>query len=209
MSKKFKTAAAAGALLVVGAGGGVALALGGAADASTTSTSTYEGGTKSHPDETPLTGTTADKVKAAALAKYPGATVESLTTDSDGVYEANIVTTAGKHLIVQVGKDFTVTGTQSHGGHGGHGGRGGRGGHHDETVVTGTNASKVKAAVLAKFPGATVERVTTDSSGTYEADVVTTAGKHLDVEVSKAFTVTGSHTEGAGRGHHGGSGTPS
>jgi len=206
MSKKFKAAAAAGALLIVGAGGGAALALGGAADASTTRTSTYEGGTRSHPNETPLTGATADKVKSAALAKYPGATVESLTTDSDGVYEANIVTTAGKHLIVQVDKNFAVTGTETRGGRGGHGGHRGHG---DDKVVTGATASKVKSAVLAKYPGATVQRVTAESDGTYEADAITSAGKHLDVEVNKDFVVTGSHTEGARGGHHGGTGSPS
>ena len=65
-------------------------------------------------DETLLTGTTAEKVRAAALAKYPGATIQRVETDSDGVYEAHIVT-GGKQLIVQVGKDFTVTGTQTMG----------------------------------------------------------------------------------------------
>ena len=69
-------------------------------------------------DETLLTGTTADKVKAAALAKYPGATIQRLETDSEGVYEAHIVS-GGKQLIVQVGKDFTVTGTQTMGGQAG------------------------------------------------------------------------------------------
>ena len=73
-------------------------------------------------DEHLLTGTTAAKVRALALAKYPSATIQRVETDSDGVYEAHIVTTAGKQVIVQVGKDFTVTGTQSGGGRGGHGG---------------------------------------------------------------------------------------
>jgi hypothetical protein len=66
-------------------------------------------------DETLLTGDTAAKVKAAALAKYPGATVERVETDSDGVYEAHLVS-AGKSLIVQVDKSFAVTGTQAMGG---------------------------------------------------------------------------------------------
>jgi hypothetical protein len=51
----------------------------------------------------------------AALAKYPNATIQRVETDSDGVYEAHIVTAAGDELIVQVGKDFTVTGTQTGG----------------------------------------------------------------------------------------------
>lgn len=65
------------------------------------------------PDETLLTGDTATKVTAAALAAYPNATIERVETDSEGVYEAHVVTTAGEHLIVQVGSDFSVTGTQS------------------------------------------------------------------------------------------------
>jgi hypothetical protein len=81
-------------------------------------------------DEKLLTGDTADKVKAAALAKYPNATIQRVETDSDGVYEAHIVTSAGDWVIVQVGADFKVTGTQQHGqggpGNGprGHGGPG-------------------------------------------------------------------------------------
>jgi hypothetical protein len=64
-------------------------------------------------DEQLLTGDTATKVTAAALAKYPGATIQRVETDSDGVYEAHIVTTDGQQVIVQVGEDFSVTGTQS------------------------------------------------------------------------------------------------
>ena len=67
------------------------------------------------PDETLLTGDTAAKVRAAALAKYPGATIERVETDSDGVYEAHLVTKAGEHLTVEVDKAFTVTGTEVHG----------------------------------------------------------------------------------------------
>jgi hypothetical protein len=64
-------------------------------------------------DEQLLTGDTAAKVTAAALAKYPDATIQRVETDSDGVYEAHIVTTDGQQVIVQVGEDFSVTGTQS------------------------------------------------------------------------------------------------
>jgi hypothetical protein len=65
-------------------------------------------------DEQLLTGDTATKVTEAALAKYPNATIQRVETDSDGVYEAHIVTTDGQQVIVQVGADFAVTGTQSH-----------------------------------------------------------------------------------------------
>jgi hypothetical protein len=66
-------------------------------------------------DETLLTGDTASKVTDAVLAKYPDATIQRVETDSDGVYEGHIVTADGKQTIVQVGEDFSVTGTQSHG----------------------------------------------------------------------------------------------
>lgn len=66
-------------------------------------------------DEELLTGDTATKVTDAVLAEYPDATVQRVETDSEGVYEAHIVTTDDEELIVQVGEDFTVTGTQSHG----------------------------------------------------------------------------------------------
>ena len=72
-------------------------------------------------DEQLLTGDTKTKVEAAVLAKYAGATIQRTESDSAGVYESHIVTTDGGHLIVQVGSDFSVTGTDS-GGRGGHGG---------------------------------------------------------------------------------------
>lgn len=74
------------------------------------------------PDETLLTGDTADRVRAAALAEYPGATIQRVETDSDGVYEAHLVTTGGERVTVEVGEDFAVTGTESAPG-GGHGPR--------------------------------------------------------------------------------------
>jgi ABC-type glycerol-3-phosphate transport system substrate-binding protein len=119
MLNKTRNLAAAGALLVAGAAGGAALTLGGAADAASGSTS-YSETSGSHSGETALTGTTAAKVKAAALAKYPGATVNRVETDSDGVYEAHITTKAGDDVTVQVDKAFTVTGTQTGHGHGDH-----------------------------------------------------------------------------------------
>jgi len=65
------------------------------------------------PDEHLLTGDTASKVRAAARAKYPGATVLRVETDSDGVYEAHLTTASGQRVTVEVGKDFKVTGLES------------------------------------------------------------------------------------------------
>jgi hypothetical protein len=69
-------------------------------------------------DEQLLTGDTKTKVEAAVLAEYPDATIERTESDSDGVYESHIVTADGSHVIVQVGADFAVTGTDTGGGHG-------------------------------------------------------------------------------------------
>jgi len=123
-----KKIVAGGALVLAGFGAGAIVAVTGSASAATDAVGSGVGQaanqldpTKSmRPDEHLLTGTTAAKVRAAALAKYPNATIQRVETDSDGVYEAHIVTSGGQQLIVQVGKDFAVTGTDTMGGPGGH-----------------------------------------------------------------------------------------
>jgi predicted nucleic acid-binding Zn-ribbon protein len=65
-------------------------------------------------DEQLLTGDTATTVTDAALAKYPDATIQRVETDSDGVYEAHIVTADGQQVVVGVDEDSSVTGTQAH-----------------------------------------------------------------------------------------------
>lgn len=75
-------------------------------------------------DERLLTGTTADKVEKAALAKYPGATVVRIETDSGGVYEAHLTKADGTPATVAVDKSFTVTGIEAGGFGGGHRGAG-------------------------------------------------------------------------------------
>ena len=65
------------------------------------------------PDEHLLTGDTAAQVRAVALARYPGATVLRVETDSDGVYEAHLTTTDGRRVTVEVDKAFKVTGEET------------------------------------------------------------------------------------------------
>jgi hypothetical protein len=67
------------------------------------------------PDEHLLTGDDAAKARAAALAKYPGATIQRVETDSDGVYEAHLTTSDGKRVTAEMDKNFTVTGEEAHG----------------------------------------------------------------------------------------------
>ena len=108
------------------AGGILAGTLSASADTGTATAADSSTGTPSAPgaasgdpsqpqrsDEQLLTGDTKTQVEDAVLAEYPGSTIQRTETDSDGVYESHILTTDGQQLIVQVGEDFTVTGTDS------------------------------------------------------------------------------------------------
>lgn len=64
-------------------------------------------------DEQLLTGDDAEKARAAALAKYPGATIQRVETDSDGVYEAHLVTADGNRVTVELDAEFTITGEET------------------------------------------------------------------------------------------------
>jgi hypothetical protein len=107
----------------------------------------------------------------------------------------------GSEVVVLVDANFEATAVQTgppggpHGGPGDHrGGPGGPGGprHGDETALTGDTAAKVKAAALAKVPGATIERVETDADhgSPYEAHMRKSDGTEVDVLVDKDFSVT-------------------
>src|SRR4051812_49010136 len=69
-----------------------------------------------------------------------------------------------------------------------------------EEPLTGTVASKVRAAALAKVSG-TVERVETnvDGSAPYEAHIRRADGTEVEVQVASDFTVAAVNTMG---GHH-------
>ncbi|MGZ4712913.1 MAG: PepSY domain-containing protein [Acidimicrobiia bacterium] len=69
--------------------------------------------TMSHgPNETLLTGDTATKVKDAALAAVPGATVIRVETDSGGAaYEAHLKKSDGSYVTVEFDSSFNVTST--------------------------------------------------------------------------------------------------
>ena len=56
-----------------------------------------------------VTGAAAGKANAAALAKFPGGTVNRVLQLSDGSYAVHIIGTSGPHHVF-VGKDFKVTG---------------------------------------------------------------------------------------------------
>lgn len=140
------------AVLVAGgvlAGGILAGTLSASADDSTTSPSaapTAEGmpgnpnpgdpGQPQRSDEELLTGSTAQKVKDAVLAEYPGATFVRVETDSDGVYEAHITKADGTPLTVELDTSFAITGVEQTGGGRGGPGHGTDGGTAGESSTT-------------------------------------------------------------------------
>jgi len=151
-----------------------------------------------------LSSADAAKVKAAALDKVPGATV--LRTEAGGpygtAYHAHIKTSDGTLKVVLVNSSFEATAVQADQGRGGRG----RGGDHrggpgqGETALTGDTKDKVEAAVKAEYPGATIVRTETnagDANAPYESHIRTSAGKELEVHVSKDFKVLDAQEQGA------------
>ncbi len=60
-------------------------------------------------NETPLTGTDAEKATAAAQAEFPDGTVLRVETDAGGTYEAHVQRADGTEVEVKMDKDFNVT----------------------------------------------------------------------------------------------------
>jgi hypothetical protein len=61
-----------------------------------------------------LTGDTAEKVKAAALAAVPGGTIDRVENDAEGSpYEAHMTKADGSHVTVKVDAGFNATSTEA------------------------------------------------------------------------------------------------
>jgi hypothetical protein len=91
--------------------------------------------------ETALTGTTAAKVKAAALKAVPGATAIRVETDSEGaVYEAHMRKADGSFVTVKFDKNFKVTEIID---------GFGMGGHHDRSGSNSTQNSSSQTSASA------------------------------------------------------------
>jgi hypothetical protein len=134
--KRFPVWLAAGAAIVGAGVGGAALAGAATNTSAPVSASAVTGspaaGTRTPPNpatmthgpgETLLTGTTADNVKAAALAAVPGASVIRVETDSQGAtYEAHLTKADGTQVTVKFDANFKVTDTEQGFGGGPHGG---------------------------------------------------------------------------------------
>ena len=127
-----------GRVAAVAAAVGLAVGVGGVAGAATSGSSTsssvaattpapQSGGQQDPaalghgPGETLLTGSAAQKVRAAAQAAVPGGTILRVETDSgDAAYEAHVRKADGTFTTVLLDSSFKVTGTESGFG-GGHG----------------------------------------------------------------------------------------
>lgn len=82
----------------------------GAQDATQTPSARHDETKAHHEGETLLTGTTAEKVKAAALKAVPGGTILRVETDAEGSpYEAHMRNADGDMVTVKVNDDFEVT----------------------------------------------------------------------------------------------------
>ena len=177
-----KPAASLASLAALALGGA---ALAGAADDPSKSSSSPS---TARSERQPLSSEVATKVKAAALERVPGATV--LRTEAGGpyatAYHAHIRTSTGALQVVLVNAELQATAVQTDNRRGGRGGRGG-----GETLLTGDTKTKVEAAVMAKYPGATIVRTETnnDSAAPYESHITTSAGAELEVLVSASFQV--------------------
>src|SRR5919202_6906335 len=138
-----RTATAVAAVGALGLGGS---AIAGAADSNGSSSgngtsTTTQTRDHDHGPRPALAADVAAKVKAAALAKVPGATV--LETEAGGPYStpyhAHIRTPGGKLQVVLVDASFQATAVQADHGRGGV--RGDRGSHGAETPLTGDTKS--------------------------------------------------------------------
>jgi hypothetical protein len=98
---------------------GVASAASGSGSSSSTPSAAAQRGRQpwgpQRSDETPLTGDTAARVRALALAKVPGGTIVRVETDADGnaAYEAHMVKADGSPVTVYVSKELKVVSVQS------------------------------------------------------------------------------------------------
>ena len=81
---------------------------------SSSATATASSGNQSGSAETALTGTTAQKVRTAALAAVPGGTIIRVETSRDGLYEAHVKKSDGTDVVVILDKSFKVTSIDSH-----------------------------------------------------------------------------------------------
>ncbi len=144
---------------------------------------------------TPVTGTELGNVTAAVKAKDSAVTVTSARKDADGSYDV-MGTKAGAPVMFEVSKDLKTVTARTGGPGGGRGHDGGPGGG-THTPVTGTELTKVTAAVKAKDSAVTVTSARKDADGSYDV-FGTKAGNPVMVQVSKDLKTITVDTGGPG-----------
>src|SRR4051794_7962980 len=123
-SERLKAAKKPAALLAAGAVAGAVAAGALSANAATSpSPSPSYGaslyGPRGASNDTAVTGTAADNVKAAVKAKYPNVTVTSVRKDPDGSYDALGTDANGNPVFYDVSANLkTITANAGHGAHG-------------------------------------------------------------------------------------------
>jgi hypothetical protein len=120
-----------------------------------------------------------ESVKAAVKAERPDAEVRRVVVSGAG-FKA-FVRDGEERVVVTLDRDFAITATEAAPP------RPERG-----EEVTGTALESVKAAVLTKYPGAEVKRVTRTADGTFRAGVTTSGSERLEVSLDASYAVTGS-----------------
>jgi uncharacterized membrane protein YkoI len=96
--------------------GGSAIAVAASGNGSSSSSSGSSGGLpRQRSDENLLTGDTESKVRAAALARVPGGSIQRVETDADGhaAYEAHMLNASGNRVTVYVNSAFDVVNVES------------------------------------------------------------------------------------------------
>ena len=119
-SRKLTTSIAAGAAAIAVAIGGYAIANSGSSNGASGTANAAQSAQPSPVGQAPqnwspgtgtiITGAAADKATAAAVAQYPGGTVNRVLQLSDGSYAVHRIGTSAPHHIF-VSTDFQVTGT--------------------------------------------------------------------------------------------------
>jgi hypothetical protein len=146
---------------------------------------------------------------ALAVATFLGAAGGSMVSSLVASADSNSGTgSTGTTAALTVASTSPSPGGQS--GPGGAGFDPSRGGHTangiTETVLTGDNATRAKAAAEAAEPGATVIRAETDAEGAaYEVHLQKSDGSYVTVKLDSNFKVTGTEN-GFGGGAPGGPG---
>ena len=166
MNKKIIGAAG---LLTAGIVAGSFMSIAGANAADTTSTPSSSSSStaapvppsfKAHTPEEAVTGDLATTLGDLAKAKVPGATIDRIEKDSDGVatYEVHMTKTDGKHVTVNFDANNAITSvdTKPAGGFG-------KGDRTPPVEVTGAIATTLGDLAKAKVAGATVDHIFKDT----------------------------------------------